>query len=45
MVEYFRVCPSKSKSVKGKRLFLVNRYFELLDLKAYKKEKPLQHKA
>jgi hypothetical protein len=43
MLEYFKVCPSKS--IKRKRLFLVNRYFELLDLKAYKEENPLQHKA
>jgi hypothetical protein len=43
IVNYFTICPSRS--YKRKRLFLVNRYFELIDLKAYKKENLLQNKA
>lgn len=43
IVEYFKIC--SSKSVKRQRLFIVNRYFELLDLKAYKEENSMQHKA
>jgi hypothetical protein len=43
MIEYFKIC--SSKSVKRQRLFMVNRYFELLDLKAYKEKNSMQNKA
>lgn len=35
-IDYFKICPSKS--IKRKRLFIINRYYELLELKAYKSE-------
>ena len=43
-IDYFKICPSKS--IKRKRLFLINHYYELLELKAYKSEDNyLLHKA
>ena len=44
LIDYFKIFPSKS--IKRKRLFLVNRYYELLELKAYKhQDNPLLYKA